>query len=133
MPRVEKTVFISYRRTNYWTAFAVYQDLTARGFDVFIDYQNIRSGDFEKVIIENIKWRKHFLVILSPSALERCSNPNDLMRSEIESALDEGRNIVPLMMEGVRFWQSRCDPGFNRKTRVPQSKKWSAYYPGFLP
>jgi len=103
MPRTEKTVFISYRRTNYWTALAVYQDLTTRGFDVFIDYQNIRSGDFEKVIIENIKWRTHFLVILSPSALERCININDLMRREIESALDEGRNIVPLIMEGFDF------------------------------
>ena len=103
MPRIEKTVFISYRRTNYWTALAVYQDLTTCGFDVFIDYQNLRSGDFEKVIIENIKWRTHFLVILSPSALERCSNPNDLMRREIESALDEGRNIVPLIMEGFDF------------------------------
>ena len=72
MGRIEKTVFISYRHTNYWTALAVYQNLTAQGFDVFIDYQNIRSGDFEKVIIENIKARVHFLVVLSQSALERC-------------------------------------------------------------
>src|SRR5208283_718356 len=103
MGRIEKTVFVSYRRTHYWTALAVYQNLTAQGFDVFIDYQNIRSGDFEKVILENIKARAHFLVVLSPSALERCSEPADLMRREIETALDEERNIVPLIIEGFDF------------------------------
>ena len=25
--RIEKTVFICYRRTNFWTALAIYQDL----------------------------------------------------------------------------------------------------------
>ena len=104
--RIEKTVFISYRRTNYWTALAVYQNLTAHGFDVFIDYQNIRSGDFEQVILDNIKARAHFLVILSSSALERCNESTDLMRREIEMALDKERNIVPLMMEGFDFGSS---------------------------
>ncbi len=70
MGHIEKTVFISYRRTNYWTALAVYKNLTIQGFDVFIDYQSIRSGDFEKVIFDNIKAKAHFLVVLSPSALE---------------------------------------------------------------
>ena len=47
MGRIEKTVFISYRRTNFYTALAVYQDLTAYGYDVFFDYQSIDSGNFE--------------------------------------------------------------------------------------
>ena len=51
MGRIEKTVFISYRRTNFYIALAVYQDLTSHGYDVFFDYQNIDSGDFEKVIL----------------------------------------------------------------------------------
>jgi len=63
--RIEKTVFISYRRTNFYTALAVYQDLTAHGYDVFFDFQSIDSGDFEKIIIENIKAKAHFLIILS--------------------------------------------------------------------
>jgi len=36
MGRIEKTVFICYRRTNYWTALAVYQYLNAHGFDVLL-------------------------------------------------------------------------------------------------
>jgi len=42
----QKTVFISYRRTNFYTALAVYQDLTKNGYDCFFDYESIESGDF---------------------------------------------------------------------------------------
>ena len=84
-------------------ALATYQDLDHNGYDVFFDYLNIDSGSFEKVIIENIKSHAHFLVILTPSALERCKEPNDWLRREIETAMDEKRNIVPLMFEGFGF------------------------------
>jgi tetratricopeptide (TPR) repeat protein len=103
MGRTEKTVFISYRRTNLPWALAVYQNLTHRGYDVFFDYESINSGDFEKIIIGNIRARAHFIVILTPSALERCVNADDWLRREIETALDEKRNIVPLFLEGFNF------------------------------
>ena len=106
MGRIEKTVFISYRRTNFYTALAVYQDLTAHGYDVFFDYQSIDSGSFEKAILENIEARAHFVLVLSSSALERCSQPNDWLRREIETAIELKRNIVPLMMEGFDFGSS---------------------------
>jgi tetratricopeptide (TPR) repeat protein len=101
--RIEKTVFISYRRTNLPWALCIYQDLTFHGYDVFFDYQSIDSGNFEKVIIENIKARAHFLIVLTPSALERLKEPNDWLRREIETAIDEKRNIVPLMLESFDF------------------------------
>ena len=88
MARIEKTVFISYRRTNPPWALAVSQYLTQNGYDVFLDYTGIASGDFESVILENINSRAHFLVLLTPSALERCSDPGDWLRREIEAALD---------------------------------------------
>jgi len=103
MERVEKTVFISYRRTNLPWALAIYHDLTQNGYDVFIDYFGVKSGDFERVILGNITARAHFLVLLTPSALERCDNPEDLLRREIETALASQRNIVPLMLEGFDF------------------------------
>ena len=103
MGRIEKTVFISYRRTNVPWALAIYQDLTMHGYDVFFDYQSIDSGNFEKVILENIRTHAHFLVILTPSALERCKEPGDWLRREIETAMDEERNIVPLMLESFDF------------------------------
>ena len=41
MARVEKTVFISYRRSDFPWALAIYQHLTHNGFDVFFDYKGI--------------------------------------------------------------------------------------------
>ncbi len=80
MQRVEKTVFISYRRTNAPWALALYQHLTQHGYDVFFDFQSIASGDFERVLLESIKARAHFIVVLTPSALERCADPGDWLR-----------------------------------------------------
>jgi hypothetical protein len=68
MLRVEKTVFISYRRANVPWALAVFQYLTHHGFDVFFDCMGIASGDFEKVILDNIRSRAHF----------HCSRPRHL-------------------------------------------------------
>jgi hypothetical protein len=53
--------------------------------------------------LENIRARAHFLILLTPTALERSSDPEDWMRREIEAALDSQRNIVPLMLEGFDF------------------------------
>jgi tetratricopeptide (TPR) repeat protein len=101
--RIEKSVFISYRRTNFPWALAIYQELTHKGYDVFLDYLSIDSGNFEKVILENIKARAHFLVILTLSSLERCQEPEDWLRREIETAIGEKRNIVPVMLENFDF------------------------------
>jgi hypothetical protein len=102
--RVEKTVFVSYRRAtgSVW-ALAISKDLTHHGFDVFLDYQGIGSGDFEQIILGNIKARAHFLVLLTPLALERIDEPGDWLRREIETALDHRRNIVPVLLEGFDF------------------------------
>jgi tetratricopeptide (TPR) repeat protein len=103
MARLEKTVFISYRRTNAPWALAIYQNLNNNGYDVFFDFNGVASGDFESVILGNIKARAHFIVLLTPSALERCNEPGDWLRREIETALETKRNIVPLMLEGFDF------------------------------
>ena len=102
--KVEKTVFISYRREGGtpW-ALLVYKYLTEKGFDVFFDFEGISSGDFEQIIIGNIKARAHFLVILTPSALDRCNQPGDWLRREIETAIEEKRNIVPIFFDGFSF------------------------------
>jgi hypothetical protein len=57
MQQIEKTVFLSYRRTNIPWALAIFQSLTQHGYDVFFDYNGIASGDFERVILGNITAR----------------------------------------------------------------------------
>jgi tetratricopeptide (TPR) repeat protein len=101
--RIEKTVFLSYRRANLPWALAIYQNLTEHGYDVFLDYKGVASGDFEQVILGNIVARAHFIVLLSPSALDRCGESGDWLRREIETALDHQRNVVPLLLEGFDF------------------------------
>ncbi|MHA1280737.1 MAG: toll/interleukin-1 receptor domain-containing protein [Candidatus Helarchaeota archaeon] len=103
MELIEKTVFICYRRSNVPWALAISQNLTHIGYDVFFDFSSIKSGDFEQIITENIRGRAHFIIILTPSALERCNEPNDWFRREIEIALDCKRNIVPVLLEGFDF------------------------------
>jgi len=50
MERVEKTAFLSYRRTNIPWALAMFHDLTQHGFDVFFEFTGLNSGDLERVI-----------------------------------------------------------------------------------
>ena len=81
---VQKSVFICYRRkTSAWPARAIHQALTKDGFDVFFDSDKLASGSFESVIVQNIRARAHFLVLLTPSALERCDKPGDWLRREV--------------------------------------------------
>lgn len=103
MARIEKTIFISYRRKDISWALAVYQYLTSHKYDVFFDFSSLSSGDFEQVIISNIRARAHFLLILTPTALDRCNEPGDWLRREIETAVDEQRNIIPLFFDGFTF------------------------------
>ena len=87
MIKIENTIFISYRRANAAWALAIYQYLTQNAYDVFFDFEGIGSGDFERIIIENIRARAHFIILLTPSSLGRCTDPTDLLRREIETAL----------------------------------------------
>ena len=99
-----RTVFISYRRQySKFIARAIFQDLRAHGYDVFMDVESINQGQFGPAILNQIAARAHFLLILTPGTLDRCVDPNDWLRREIEFALERRRNIVPVMVNGFRF------------------------------
>lgn len=99
-----KTVFISYRRSvASYIARAIFMDLRANGYDVFMDVESIDSGQFDRIILNQIEARAHFLVILAPGTVERCAEPGDWLRREIEYAIDKRRNIVPIMVSGFSF------------------------------
>ena len=103
MSKIDKTVFISYRRKDQAWALNVYKDLKSRQYDVFFDYESIPSGDFEQIIVSNIKARAHFILVLTPTALDRCNESGDWVRREIETAMDERRNIIPLLFDDFSF------------------------------
>jgi tetratricopeptide (TPR) repeat protein len=100
----DKTVFISYRRNvSAFIARAVFMDLRQNGFDVFMDVEGIDSGEFDRVLLNQIAARAHFVLILTPGSVERCVNPDDWLRREIEHAINLQRNIVPLLVNGFVF------------------------------
>jgi hypothetical protein len=104
MAEVEKTVFISYRRsTSKHLARAIFMDLRQHEYDVFLDVNTIDSGAFDTIILNQIAARAHFVVLLTPGALERCANAGDWLRREIEEAMQLKRNIVPVIEEGFDF------------------------------
>jgi hypothetical protein len=104
MAQIEKTVFISYRRKDISWALLVYEYLDQKyKYDVFFDFTSIPSGDFEQFILSNIKARAHFVLILTPTALDRCNEPGDWLRREIEFAIDQKRNIIPLLVDKFSF------------------------------
>ena len=104
MTETEKTVFISYRRdVSKYPARLVFNDLRAHGYDVFMDVESIDSGTFDTIILNQIAARAHFVVILAPGSLERCTEPGDWLRQEIERAIELRRNVVPLMFDGLTF------------------------------
>lgn len=115
---VQNTVFISYRRTNSFHALAVYQNLTQHGYDCFFDYRSIDSGAFDQIIVNQIKACAHFIVIMTPSAVERFHEPGDWLRREIETAIDHKRNIVPLVFEGFSFNNSTISKHLTGKLTV---------------
>lgn len=102
----QKSVFISYRRNlSKHLARSIYQDLRANGWDVFLDVDTIDSGDFDRIILNQIGARAHFILLVSPGALERCAEPGDWVLREIEEAVRLERNIVPILEEGADFSQ----------------------------
>ena len=91
------STFISYRHeVADSVALALYQELNRRGIDVFLDFENINAGEFETVILSQIASRPYFVPVWSPGTLDRCVEPKDWVRREIEHAMGCGRIIVPI-------------------------------------
>ncbi|MBZ0276998.1 MAG: tetratricopeptide repeat protein [Anaerolineae bacterium] len=105
--QIEKTVFISYRRANIYTARAVYRDLTAHGYDVFMSPNEAVTRRFEPVMLNQIAARAHFIVVFTPSAIAECRGLNHWIRQEIEYALEMKRHIVPLLFDWFTFQNMR--------------------------
>ena len=99
-----KKVFISYRRSeSKYAAAAIFQNLYSDKYDVFMDYESLGSGDFERAILSEIAARPHFILLLAPKSLDRVEDRNDWLRREILRAIELERNIVPLFFDGFKF------------------------------
>jgi GUN4-like/TIR domain len=120
MPDTKATVFISYRRRISWaTAQLVSSDLIRSGFDVYMDVENVHSGEFETMILTQISSRDHFILVLEPGSLEGIDNADDWLRREIYHALACRRNIVPVAANGFSLASlTMLPPGIAKISRL---------------
>lgn len=113
-------VFISYRRDGgYEMARLIYEHLKQNGINPFFDLEELRSGPFNEKLYSEIEQSENFLLILPPNSLERCQNKTDWLRLEIEHAIKNQKNIIPVMMKN-----------FNWPTNLPKSIEIITKYNG---
>jgi hypothetical protein len=77
--------------------------LKNRGFSVFMDVEDLKSGKFDEALLGKIEHATDVLVILTPGCLDRCKNEDDWLRLEIKHAIDCKRNIVPILSRGFQM------------------------------
>lgn len=92
--------FISYRRKNGFAIAKMLRELLkAKGITAFMDLDELRSGTFDDKILNAIENSPSFILILPPNALDRCGEKDDWLAKEILTAIDSGRNIVPVLCD----------------------------------
>lgn len=103
-------IFICYRRVGGKdVARLVRSDLERKGFSVFLDVDDLRSGPFNTALYRRIDSCSDVVAILTQGSLDRCHEEGDWMRQEIARALRVGTNIVPVMAHGFQ-WPSQPLP-----------------------
>ncbi len=97
-------VFISYRRDGgSEMAQLLYDRLTDHGIDTFLDVEELRSGAFNTQLYEVIDRCRKIVLVLPPHGLDRCNDPNDWVRLELEHALARGKTIIPISLRNFSF------------------------------
>ena len=90
-------IFISYRRSGGKDlARMIKESLTARDYNVFLDFDGLKDGHFDEKIMKAIDDAPVFILVLSKGSMERCVDENDWVRKEIEYALSKGKQIIPI-------------------------------------
>ncbi|XP_023727069.1 sterile alpha and TIR motif-containing protein 1 isoform X3 [Cryptotermes secundus] len=94
-------VFVSYRRSNgSQLASLLKVHLHLRTFSVFIDVERLEAGKFDNNLLQSIRQARHFLLVLTPNALDRCIGDvecKDWVHREIVAALQSNCNIIPII------------------------------------
>lgn len=97
-------IFISYRRDGGAEMARLIRDaLQHRGFRVFMDVEDLRSGRFDVALLSAIDGCTDVIVILSPNSLERCAAEGDWVRREVAHAIAHGKNVVTVRTRGFHW------------------------------
>ncbi len=110
--------FISYRREHGFAYAKMFREmLRVKGVAAYVDLDELRSGTFDDKLLTAIKTTPSFILILTPSALDRCTDEDDWLTREIVTAVESGRNIIPVLCDGF-MWPKKWDPQVPEKIRI---------------
>lgn len=93
--------FICYRRKpSDFTSRCLRDALKKRGFKVFRDKESLTWGKWQLQLIEAICNSRYFLVIIEH---ETFLNPSKTFITEIETAINNNCEIIPILVGGFKF------------------------------
>lgn len=125
-----RDVFISYRRKDGEAiAYLIYKDLVKSGYDVFFDHKTLGGGDFKRNITMTIQSCNDVVVILSKSSFsDKILQENDVYRLEIESALQQNKRIVGIMLEDFKGFPEKLPESIQAVRNMNCLRLYSGYY-----
>lgn len=99
-------IFLSYRRSD-GSELARYlvEELTKKGFHVFLDSEGLESGAWDTQLEQRIDECRDFIVLITKAYFDpdRINKPDDVVRKEVARALLNGTNVIPLLASTPPF------------------------------
>ncbi len=122
-------VFISYRRDgSAELARLLKAELEKHKINAFIDVDNLNQSYFDEQLLVRIANTSNFILVLNDNSFDRCNDPNDWLRREIEQAIKTNRRIIPVFRQGFRFPNETSLPGVLKDLPRYQSVGYSHEY-----
>lgn len=104
---MKKDIFISYRNDGIGNNFAtrITNDLRQKGYSVYFNPDEARSGDFPERLEQAIAECKDFICIITDEYLANLIANEKIcwIREELLCAKRNGKNIVPLLVNGAKM------------------------------
>lgn len=100
-----RDIFISYRREGgAHLAELISRELRGKGYSVFMDVHELRSGHFDDELRLQVAQCKDFIFLITRGSMERClADQGDWVRAELALAIVNRINIIPVMDYGVQM------------------------------
>ena len=123
-------IFISYRRRGAGAGVAgeLQSKFENLGYKVFLDVDEIGSGQFPMQIKQAISECKDFLLVLAPGTLDRCTEEDDWVRREIILAQEMDKNIIGVGLPGFVMPESETLPEPLQSLTTRQVFLWTHEY-----
>ena len=106
-------IFISYKSKSVATANGLYYRLTIKGYSTFFDLDEMKRDNFNVQLLNYIENAKDVFVILEEGSLDACVLKDgtrerkdwkkDWFCHEIAYALEKGKNIIPILLNGYKM------------------------------